>query len=303
MNREELMKKQELNRVYLEFNGYCNRTCEWCTNSKIKRNGAYEDYNMDWDTYTKIVNELGLIFKERRFMVSFARFNEPLADLETFKKYGKYLIDNTHGGIAINSNSDYINDDIDLKELKAHGLGYINAMDYEEKSTQEMNREKLIRLGYKEENIEDTQGLKGVKASQEDMPMISLATIWKIFPLEDRAGFFKQGDLPDFRFAKDLVLRDYPCYETREQLFIDYNGNVMPCCHMRSDVEAHKDFILGSLKTESITDILTSEKFVQLQYDLEHSIFPEPCKRCHKNSAGRQEKYKKIRKEMESQCD
>lgn len=65
-------------------------------------------------------------------------------------------------------------------------------------------------------------------------------------------------------------------------LTIDYQGNVMPCCHMRSDNIQHQDFILGNLNNSSLVDIYTSNKFLELKDNLLNSSFPSVCKNCQK---------------------
>jgi radical SAM protein with 4Fe4S-binding SPASM domain len=41
---------------------------------------------------------------------------------------------------------------------------------------------------------------------------------------------------------------------------IDYNGNAMPCCNMRSDYDEHQPFILGNIAEQSLEEIYNSNK-------------------------------------------
>ena len=44
-------------------------------------------------------------------------------------------------------------------------------------------------------------------------------------------------------------------------MYIDYNGNVMICCALRSDIPDHKDGIMGNVKNSKLEDIFVSESY------------------------------------------
>ncbi len=54
--------------------------------------------------------------------------------------------------------------------------------------------------------------------------------------------------------------RKYSCDEPKKFIAIDYNGNVMPCCHMRSDNPKHDPYILGNVKDRTLKSIVESKK-------------------------------------------
>ena len=41
--------------------------------------------------------------------------------------------------------------------------------------------------------------------------------------------------------------RTSPCLSPFQHVYIDYNGKVMPCCNLRSDLPAHQDAIIADL--------------------------------------------------------
>jgi Iron-sulfur cluster-binding domain len=41
--------------------------------------------------------------------------------------------------------------------------------------------------------------------------------------------------------------RTSPCLSPFHHVYIDYNGSVMPCCNLRSDVDAHRETIIANL--------------------------------------------------------
>ena len=79
--------------------------------------------------------------------------------------------------------------------------------------------------------------------------------------------------------------RDFPCYEPKHFVGIDYTGDVMPCCNLRHDVEEHKPYILGNIKDNSLEEILISKKalmFRGIAASGKQSLLEPPCKECLK---------------------
>jgi len=44
-------------------------------------------------------------------------------------------------------------------------------------------------------------------------------------------------------------------------VYIDYNGALMPCCNLRSDVETHKDSVIGNLNSQANLFLLYTSRF------------------------------------------
>ena len=81
---------------------------------------------------------------------------------------------------------------------------------------------------------------------------------------------------------KKKFVRDFPCHEPKYFVAIDYNGSVVPCCNIRSDVELHKDYVLGNLNDSSIDEILTSKFANTFRDDVAKCNFSDICKGCSK---------------------
>jgi len=78
------------------------------------------------------------------------------------------------------------------------------------------------------------------------------------------------------------VKRDFPCFEPKYFIGIDYTGMVTPCCNIRSDVPIHKPYVLGSLKFETLQEIFESKKAEKFRDDVAHMRFPNICEGCGK---------------------
>jgi len=60
---------------------------------------------------------------------------------------------------------------------------------------------------------------------------------------------------------KDLSLqvRRSPCESPFARLYVDWTGDVLPCCNVRADYNEHKGYILGNVKNMSLMDIYFSK--------------------------------------------
>ncbi len=113
--------------------------------------------------------------------------------------------------------------------------------------------------------------------------------------MEDRGGFlkkelyyFKNNEKIPFSWANRREQRKYSCDEPKKFIAIDYNGNVMPCCHMRSDNPKHDPYILGNVKDRTLKSIVESKKATDIRNKLkstDYKSFPKPCYHCHKQRA------------------
>jgi radical SAM protein with 4Fe4S-binding SPASM domain len=64
-------------------------------------------------------------------------------------------------------------------------------------------------------------------------------------------------------------------------MFIDWTGDVMPCCNLRSDIDSHKSYILGNIKNSSLQNIFFSPLANKLrQHLVNFSEKRGPCRRC-----------------------
>jgi radical SAM protein with 4Fe4S-binding SPASM domain len=79
-------------------------------------------------------------------------------------------------------------------------------------------------------------------------------------------------------------IRDFPCYEPNYFIGIDYTGDVVPCCNIRSDINNHKPYVLGNVKDNALGDILNSIFAIKFRRCVNNLNFPVVCKSCSKES-------------------
>lgn len=83
-------------------------------------------------------------------------------------------------------------------------------------------------------------------------------------------------------------IRDYPCLEPLYFIGINYDGSVSPCCNIRNDIDAHKSYIIGDLNTQTLQEVLNSNKRKDIIKNCGAAIFEinSPCYKCS-NKGGR----------------
>ena len=85
---------------------------------------------------------------------------------------------------------------------------------------------------------------------------------------------------------RKTFIRDFPCHEPSYFVGIDFNGSINPCCNIRSDVKAHENYVLGNLKANTLTEILTSGHANTFRENVKSCKFDKVCLSCSKR-AGR----------------
>lgn len=297
-----------IRRVDIEFQSYCNRKCDWCPNTSLDRTFHQE---MTDEMFLKIINEL----KEKNFgvpkitsqealkllpkrdleqmrrdersdlinsrpILSFLGYQEPFATPELFKRRVQQAADILPPTIDLvaHTNGDFLT----KENLDKLFLTALKIMDYDNKGM-DFWIQKFKDLGILLVNIDyDTEQIIGI---HRYVGSVTCFCNWKNHSqLEDRGGFFKQGDLPEFAWHDDMRARNFPCSEPTYHMNFSYDGTMMPCCHMRQDNENHQPYILGNVANCSVSDILFSEETVALKKRLamENGDYPDPCKFCRK---------------------
>jgi len=66
----------------------------------------------------------------------------------------------------------------------------------------------------------------------------------------------------------DRVCRTSPCRSPFHTFHIDFNGNVMPCCNLRSDIREHASCSIGNVYESTVFDIFASKKATDFRCSL-----------------------------------
>ncbi len=254
---------KDIRLVEIEIHSYCNRKCSWCPNKFIDRN-QYEE--MDKEVYEKILRDL----KKHNFngTISYSRYNEPMSSPDLFRKRVKMAKAILPGvKLVSNTNGDFLSKE-NLMGLK---IDELTVMDYDGIEPKKAMK-KLLDSGVSITKINEEY----IYGKFKNMNILYVTNWLKRASIEDRGGSLKE-------WSKEKRIK--PCYEPKYFIGIDYNGNVMPCCHLRSDNPSHKEFILGNLKDNDIEEIYFSQKAREIRdaaYNLDFNYL-KPCKYCQKN--------------------
>lgn len=284
-NDRELQKrifKKNVRLVEIEIASFCNRKCWFCPNSIIDRYS--KTIELPENTYLKIINDLAEI--DYSGMLNFHRFNEPLANKDLIlKRIGQAREALPNARLGIFTNGDYL-DRIYLDSLRDVGITYM-IMSYYFDKNKEFDPENIIKpainkmankLNLQYNEITNDEYQYAVRFIYDGIDITYRAWNPRNFPNN------RGGSIEDERIAK--MERNFPCYYPLREVFIDYNGLVMPCCNMRSDVEAHKGFVLGDMSEASLFELFMNDKFIKLRKDLMSNIPKyEACRYCSYNSS------------------
>lgn len=272
-----------INRVEVELHSQCNRKCNWCPNKDIDRTNYIE---MPEETYFKIIDEL----KEKNFenkintgskFIYFSRFNEPFINVDLLKKRIIQAREKIKAIYACNTNGDFIT----KESLEGLFLDRLNIMDYDNAGMGAC-KEKLIKAGCIIIRARESEPV--IIASHRNIGKITYRVNWsKHVLLEDRAGLLTKDiydtDNEKIEWYLNKDKRKVPCFEPKESLYIHYNGDVVPCCHIRHDAEKHKKYVFGNVNESSIEEIYYSKQMTNFRSaTIQFREAPEPCIYCQK---------------------
>ena len=264
--------------IDIELQSYCNRTCWFCPNSFIdrKKNNLY----LDRDIFTSIMKDLSLINYDN--YISFNGYSEPMANkyLEDYLKIAKSNLPNAK--LHINTNGDFLNSE-KIEKLYKSGLKSIWIqiyLDKDEVFSFDVIDDKFNKIMSKTEVIiykllKNTSNWVEYHCTYKDMEIKAYAR-----------DFSTTGvNRADLHINESIYIRDNPCNIIFNQVIINHKGEVLPCCHIRTDYEKHKLFALGSLKESSIFDIFKSNKYISWRKSLLdfEKKFKYPCTNCNFN--------------------
>ena len=277
INIQKNVFKANVNRIEIEIHSYCNRKCWFCPNSIIDRHSKYIELNEN--IYINFLEDLKSI--DYSEVLCFHRYNEPLANkdllLNRIKQAKEYI---PKVNIEIFTNGDYLTKEY-LDELKNAEISSIRMAYYLEKN-EVFNKKEIIKSM---EKIIDKLGLSIDETWCFNDQFIELKLFHKDIHILYRATDFSRsynsrGGL--IKGINDYIEeKKFQCYYTFDKVSIDYSGNVMPCCHLRSDSDTHKSMILGDLNEDNIFSIFTNNKTANTRkYLSDYSIKKEPCNTC-----------------------
>ena len=303
---KELFKKS-IQIVEAEPFSFCNRKCWFCPNSFIDRRST--NNIMPEELFLKLVKELREINYNNIF--TFTRYNEPLSNDLIYTRIAQTRELLPDAFIRINTNGDYLNSNTAENLYKA-GLDHIEVQIYSKEKDESFDVDfstnkieklaKLMNLDFdNKEIIVKPEGEISLEIKYKHSLLVSFIARDMKKCLLSRGGYL------DNYFDKNPDKeRIEPCYASFISLIVDYNGNVMPCCNLRSDIKEHNKFILGNIAQNSVYEIFTSKKNIQFKKDfLNYGKKPQECKNCNQylnileDTPENRDKIKKIREYLD----
>jgi|10_taG_2_1085330.scaffolds.fasta_scaffold26082_2 hypothetical protein len=252
-----------LYKLEVEVFSYCNRKCWFCPNSFVDRMST-NNY-MPERTYLDLLEEL----RDHSFrgIISYSRYNEPFADdiIFTRMEQAKKIIPKVH--LHANTNGDYLNKDKLLLAEKS-GLKSLKIMLYgtSDDPSKQYTREEVLKV-LEKTNRRCELKLKTVEDKTHKMTWVSqvgkmevnvVAIDFKI------SGTDRGGTLDSLK----REVRTRPCGMPMVDTFIDWNGNVMPCCNVRSDIKEHEWYIQGNINERSLVDCLFNKQACDFRQEM-----------------------------------
>lgn len=224
--------------VFIETSTYCNRRCEYCPNSV----NPMPRHFMTQAVYEKIIEQLAAIKFSGTLCYHF--FNEPLLDdrLAGFVAHARRRLPGCIHRI-------YTNGDL-LTEDKAGAL---------------------IEAGVCEFIIT-------IHDPDENKMRAKLENIAEKYPNRLNIQSIRGGSLSNIGGAVKVQVREErkACVSYLENLMIDYEGNVLLCCH-----DFYRRHKFGNIMQENITDIWNKPTFRKLRRELRHGIARlDICRKC-----------------------
>jgi hypothetical protein len=229
--------------VEIETFSYCNRKCWFCPNAALDRSSA--NHYLDPRLYTSILVQLAAI--EYSGMISFSRYNEPLADRVILERIGEARALLPCALLHSNTNGDYLTRGY-LEELRHAGLNSLNIQVYlanRESYDHDKMRARMdaiiAGLGLPAEMTVDREGEWLESGLRHEGMRI------RIYARNFEVNGCSRGDRVPVRRE---FMRTAPCSAPFEHVIIDHNGKWMPCCNLRSDIEEHQAAIIADLAAD-----------------------------------------------------
>ena len=241
-NRDEAIRlfRRSVSMVEVEVFSYCNRRCWFCPNSLVDRQSTTE--YMSEALYLRILDQLAVA--GYRQMISYSRYNEPLADRIILRRIEQAKLRLPEAILHTNTNGDYLTPAY-LTELADAGLRSLNIQVYlgnDDRYDHERMRTKLLRtldqLQLSVPIVRDEPGV-WLEATAE-----SSGVRMRIYARNFALNGCSRGESVPIQIG---FRRTSPCLSPFHHVYIDFNGKVMPCCNLRSDLPAHADAVIDDL--------------------------------------------------------
>ncbi|MBU9698197.1 radical SAM protein [Rhodobacteraceae bacterium HSP-20] len=274
--RQRELFAQTVGRVEVETHSYCNRRCDYCPNVVGDRLGP--NVRIKPAIWEKLLRDLAEVGYSRFLVLN--SYNEPLYDRAILDRIAEARAALPRARIMIYTNGDYLTPSY-VDDLAAAGLDYMHVSIHLKQGDKYSDVYVLNRIA----EIAHRTGLQArfsqIRPNDSiiarfDTPKLEMETRAINF---DRHGNDRGGLLPDLSPENP---RTDPCNFVFQHFHMGYTGNVVPCCHIRSDRPEHAKHVIGNLdRAETIFDIFFGAKAAAWRRGLIHDRAKTgPCATC-----------------------
>ena len=228
-------------RVEVETHSYCNRRCSYCPNVVGDRLG--ENVRMEETVWRMVLDNLAEIGFSKNFVMN--SYNEPLADRAILDRIREARAAMPNARLMIYTNGDYLDPEY-IEALAEAGLNYMHISIHMRKDDKYSDIYAINRML----EISVRAGIAARIRTVRSNEYIIAAMPHPHLEIETRAinfmrnGTDRGGLLPDMTPA---AKRTAPCFFPFAHFHIGFSGNIVPCCHIRSDRPEHEEYLIGNL--------------------------------------------------------
>jgi radical SAM protein with 4Fe4S-binding SPASM domain len=250
-------------RIEIETHSYCNRRCSYCPNV------------VGWQM---VLENLAEIDFSKNFVMN--SYNEPLADRAILDRIREAREALPKARIMIYTNGDYLDPEY-IEALAEAGLNYMHISIHMRKDDRYSDIYAINRMLEVSVRAGIAARIRTVRSNE----YIIAAMPHPRMEIETRAinfmrnGTDRGGLLPEITPA---AKRTAPCFFPFSHFHIGFSGNVVPCCHIRSDRPEHEDYLIGNLRDYgSIFHAFASERAAAWRRELVSAEEKKkPCDTC-----------------------
>lgn len=268
--------KASVRRVEVETHSYCNRRCSYCPN--VVGDRLTPNIRMDQDLFSLIVDNLAEIDYQFNFVLN--SYNEPLYDRIILERIAEVKAKVPKATTMIYTNGDYLSPGY-VDELAEAGLDYLHISIHLKIGDSFTDLYVLNRISEVSHRIGIPAKFTAIRGNEYIIAQFPHNGI----KIETRAINFAKHGTDRGGLLKDLSkpeVRTSPCSFPFGHFHIGFSGNVVPCCHIRSDSPEHNDYLVGNLRRfDSIYQAFTSDVAAAWRRELVHDgPKAKPCDTC-----------------------
>lgn len=274
--RQRDIFKKTVNRIEVETHSYCNRRCDYCPNVIGDRLGP--NVRIKPAIWHKLLGNLQEVGFDKAMVLN--SYNEPLYDREILTRIKEARAALPSANLMIYTNGDYLTPEF-VDELASAGLSYLHVSIHLKRGEKFTDLYVLNRIADVSHRMQRQVRFKNIRSgdvivAEFDHPGMKIETRAINF---DKHGNDRGGLLPDLSPEKP---RTDPCTFVFSHFHMGFTGNVVPCCHIRSDRPEHAKHVVGNLEqSDSIFDIFFGEKAAAWRRGLIHNREKTgPCATC-----------------------